>query len=73
MPFTWEEIQKNWLYSLPVKYSSEKVIEAFNVVEEWFGTNFFTNYKGPRGQYITTLIIDLSKLLDGYILVFINF
>lgn len=64
MPFEWKEIDNNWLYSLPIRHPKEIIIDAFNSVEDWLGTNFFSNYEGPRGQYITTLILDLYELIE---------
>lgn len=64
MPFEWNEIQTNWLYNLPISYSEEDVIKAFNKVERRFGSEFFDKYTWIRGNYIVTLIVDLSKILE---------
>ena len=64
MPFEWNEIQTNWLYNLPISYSKEEIIEAFNKVERRFGSEFFDKYAWMRGNYVVTLIVDLSKILE---------
>jgi len=64
VPFEWSEIQSNWLYELPVSYSKEEIVKAFNKVEKRFGSEFFDKYTWIRGNYIVTLIVDLSKILD---------
>ncbi|MCP8323120.1 MAG: hypothetical protein L6N96_02945 [Candidatus Methylarchaceae archaeon HK02M2] len=64
MPFDWREIQSNWLFGLPINYSQEEIVEAFNQVEKRFSTEFFDNYPWIRGPYIVTLIVDLSKILE---------
>ena len=63
MPFEWNEIQSDWLYKLPVSYSEDEIVKAFNKVEKRFGSEFFDKYVGIRGKYIVTLIVDLSKIL----------
>ena len=64
MPFKWKDIQKNWLYELPVSYSKDEVVRSFNKVEKRFGKEFFEQYDGIRGTYFVTLIVDLNKLLE---------
>ena len=64
MPFKWEDIQKNWLYELPVSYSKKEVVRSFNKVEKRFGKALFEKYDWIRGTYIVSLIIDLNKLLE---------
>ncbi len=64
MPFDWDEIQREWLYGLPVTCSQETIIKAFKKVEERFGETFFRNYRWIRGTYIITLILDLSRILE---------
>lgn len=64
MPFEWNEIQSNWLYELPVSYSEDEIVKAFNKVEKSFGSEFFDKYTGIRGKYIVSLIVDLGKILE---------
>lgn len=64
MPFEWKEIENNWLYSLPISHPKETMVDSFNAVEEWFGAEFFNNYRGTRGQYFIALIMDLSELVE---------
>ena len=64
MPFEWNEIQSDWLYELPVSYSQEEIVKAFNKVEKRFGSEFFDKHTGIRGTYIVTLIVDLNKILE---------
>lgn len=64
MPFEWDEIQKDWLYGIPVSYPKKEIVKAFNRVESRFGSQFFDTYKWIRGNYIVTLIVDLSKVLE---------
>jgi len=64
MPFEWNEIQSNWLYELLVSYSKEEIVKAFNKVEKSFGSEFFDKYPWIRGEYIATLIVDLSKIFE---------
>ena len=64
MSFDWNEIQSNWLYELPISYSKEEIIKAFNKVEKKFGSEFFNKYAWIRGNYIVSLVVDLSKILE---------
>jgi hypothetical protein len=64
MPFTWDEIQNSWLYRIPVPYSREEIVKAFNNVERRFGSDFFDKYSWIRGTYITTLVVDLSTISE---------
>lgn len=64
MSFDWNEIQTNWLYDLPISYSKEEIVKAFNKVEKRFGSEFFDKYAWIRGNYVVTLIVDLSKILE---------
>ncbi|MBN1357298.1 hypothetical protein JW988_00860 [Candidatus Bathyarchaeota archaeon] len=64
MPFIWKQIETNWLLNLPSDSSKIDLVEAFNSVEGEFGSNFFAKYRGFRGTYFTTLILDLHKILE---------
>lgn len=64
MSITWEKIEQDWLQGLPVPYSHDQVLKAFEVVERRFGTRFFADYKGVRGTYIVTLVADLCTILE---------
>jgi regulator of replication initiation timing len=64
MSFVWDEIQNGWLYQIPVPFSREEIIKAFNHVEKTFGSDFFDKYSWIRGTYITTLIVNLSTVFE---------
>lgn len=64
MPFNWKEVQSNWLYGFPISVAQQKIVEAFNTVENRFGLGLFDNYRWFRGTYATTLILDLAKILE---------
>ena len=62
MPFTWEQINSKWLLELPNQYSSKETIQAFNMVEEVLGTDFYEKYNYFRGQYFIKLVLDLATI-----------
>jgi len=62
MLFDWSQINSNWLLELPNQYSKLELIEAFNLVEQELGIDFFRSYASFRGQYVIKLIMDLSKI-----------
>ena len=64
MSIEWDEIYKKWLLELPCPYEKSDLIQAFNIVENIYGKDFFQLYNSLRGQYIAKLVFDLSTILN---------
>jgi hypothetical protein len=53
MPFTWEEIERDWLGGLQLAYPSAVVVDAFNRLERAFGPEWVRSYHKGRGAFST--------------------
>ena len=64
MPFDWTEVESKWLFKARSLVPKEDIIPSFNKVKDRFGEDFFNNCSFYRCEYIITLILDTSKILD---------
>lgn len=64
MPFTWEEISKEWLRGVEVEYTPKECVDAFNTVESTMGPGWLeSRYGGQWGLAVALPIIELGQVI----------
>lgn len=64
MPFTWEEISKEWLLGAEVEYTPKECVNAFNAVEELMDREWLRKeYAGSRGVAVAGHVIEFGRTI----------